>query len=116
MSRTTPGPATRKRHKKTLKLAEGFYGRRKNTFATASIAVEKALCNAYSGRKLRKRDFRSLWVARISAAAKLNNLSYNRFISGLKKAGVALDRKVLASIAVDDDAGFAKLCEVARGG
>ncbi len=103
------------RHRKVIKAAKGFYGRRKNTFRTAQAAVVKAGVNAYKGRKQKKRNFRSLWITRINAAARINGLSYSRFMNGLLKAGITLDRKVLADIAVHDAVGFAALAEKAKG-
>ncbi|MBI4441772.1 MAG: 50S ribosomal protein L20 [Acidobacteria bacterium] len=106
-----------KRHARRLKLlhrAKGYRLTKSKLFRSAKESVEKALRNSYKGRRLRKRDFRSLWIVRIGAAAKHHQLSYNRFIHGLKLAGVELDRKVLADIAVQDKAGFAGLAEKAR--
>jgi large subunit ribosomal protein L20 len=103
------------RHRKVIKAAKGFYGRRKNTFRTAQAAVVKAGVNAYKGRKQKKRNFRSLWIQRINAAVRLvdDKLTYSRFIDGLTKAGIEVDRKVLADIAVKDAAAFKALCETA---
>ena len=105
---------TRKRRKKILKLAKGYYGGKSKLFRTANQAVMKSLKYAYIGRKLKKRDFRSLWITRISAACKQNDINYSRFICGLKKAGIDLNRKVLADIAVSDAAGFTALVEKAK--
>jgi large subunit ribosomal protein L20 len=107
------GFKARKRRKKVLKLAKGFRGGRSKLFRTAADAVDKALMYAYRDRRQRKRDFRRLWIARINAAARLNNLSYGKFIHGLKLAKVDLDRKVLADLAISDPAGFAKIVELA---
>jgi large subunit ribosomal protein L20 len=96
-----------------LKLAKGFRGGRSKLFRTAADAVDKALMYAYRDRRQRKRDFRKLWIARINAAARMHNVSYSRFISGLKKAGVALDRKVLADLAITDPTGFAQIASMA---
>jgi large subunit ribosomal protein L20 len=107
------GFKARKRRQKVLKLAKGFRGGRSKLFRTAADSVDKALNYAYRDRKQRKRQFRRLWVARINAAARMNDLSYSRFIGGLKKAGVSLDRKVLAELAISDPAGFSKIAAVA---
>ena len=107
------GIKARRRRKKVLKLAKGFRGGRSKLFRTARVAVDKALMYAYRDRKVRKRDFRRLWIARINAAARMNNLSYSRFISGLKKAGVDLDRKILADLAVADPKAFSQLASLA---
>jgi large subunit ribosomal protein L20 len=105
----------RRRHKKVLKAAKGYYNARRKVFRVAKQAVTKAQQYAYIGRKLKKRQFRSLWIARINAGARANGLSYSRFMNGLLKAGITLDRKVLADIAVHDAAGFAALVEKAKG-
>jgi len=102
------------RHKKVIKAAKGYRGRRKNCFRIATQAVDKARQYAYRDRRVKKREFRTLWIARINAAARLNGLSYSVFMHGLGKAGIELDRKVLADIAVSDAAGFSKLAESAR--
>ncbi|PIP02548.1 MAG: 50S ribosomal protein L20, partial [Zetaproteobacteria bacterium CG23_combo_of_CG06-09_8_20_14_all_54_7] len=102
------------RHKSVIKAAKGYRGRRKSCFRVATQAVDKARQYAYRDRKVKKRDFRSLWIVRINAAAKLNGLSYSRFMHGLNLAGIELDRKVLADMAVLDAAGFATLVEAAR--
>jgi large subunit ribosomal protein L20 len=107
------GFKARRRRKKVLKLAKGYRGGRSKLFRTAADAVDKALMYAYRDRRQRKRDFRSLWIARINAAARLNNLSYSKFIHGLKLAKVDLDRKVLADLAISDPAGFTKIAELA---
>jgi large subunit ribosomal protein L20 len=107
------GFKTRRRRKKVLKLAKGFRGGRSKLFRTAADSVDKALMYAYRDRRQRKRDFRSLWITRINAAARMNNLSYSKFISGLKKAEVTLDRKVLAELAVSDPAGFSRIAALA---
>jgi large subunit ribosomal protein L20 len=107
------GFKARRRRKKVLKLAKGFRGGRSKLFRTAADAVDKALMYAYRDRRQRKRDFRRLWIARINAAARLNNLSYSKFVHGLKLAKVDLDRKVLADLAIVDPAGFAKIVELA---
>ncbi len=104
------------RHRKIIKAAKGFYGRRKNTFRTAQAAVVKSGVNAFKGRKLKKRDFRSLWIQRINAACRAvdESFTYSRFIDGLAKAGVDIDRKVLADLAVHEPAAFTALVEKAR--
>ena len=107
------GYKARRRRKKVLKLAKGYRGGRSKLFRTAADAVDKALMYAYRDRKARKRDFRKLWITRINAAARLNNLSYSKFMHGLKCAGVELDRKVLAEMAVSDPAGFSKIADLA---
>ena len=107
------GFKARKRRKKVLKLAKGFRGGRSKLYRTAADAVDKALMYAYRDRKARKRDFRRLWIARINAAARLNNLSYSKFIHGLKIANVELDRKILAEMAISDPSGFAELAKLA---
>jgi large subunit ribosomal protein L20 len=113
MSRVKRGVTSHARHRKVLKQAKGYYGRRKNTIRVARQAVEKAGQYAYRDRKVRKRTFRSLWIQRINAAARLHGLTYGRFIDGLNKAGIVLDRKVLADIAVREPATFKSLAETA---
>jgi len=107
------GFKARRRRNKVLKLARGFRGGRSKLFRTAAGTLDRALNYAFRDRRQRKRDFRKLWIARINAAARLNELSYSKFISGLKKAGVALDRKVLAELAISDPAGFSKIAALA---
>jgi large subunit ribosomal protein L20 len=114
MVRVKTSVATRRRRKRILKKAKGFRGARSKLFKTAKETLIRAGVYSYRDRRVRRRDFRSLWITRIGAAAKLNGLSYSRFIDGLKKAGVALDRKALAEIAVRDEAGFAALVEQAK--
>jgi len=114
MPRVKSGVQAHARHKKVIKAAAGYYGRRKSCFRTATQAVDKARQYAYRDRKVKKREFRALWIARINAAARANGLSYSRFMHGLNQAGIELDRKVLADIAVRDAAAFAKLAEAAR--
>jgi len=111
--RVKRGFKARKRRKKVLKLAKGFRGGRSKLFRTAADAVDKALMYAYRDRRVRKRDFRRLWIARINAAARMNNLPYSKFIHGLKLADVRLDRKVLAELAVSDPSGFSKIANLA---
>ena len=114
MPRVKRGVTARARHKKVIKQAKGYRGRRKNVFRVAKQAVIKAGQYAYRDRRQRKRQFRALWIARINAAARECGLSYSRFMDGLNKAGITLDRKVLADIAVFDKAAFAALAEKAR--
>jgi large subunit ribosomal protein L20 len=113
MARVKRGVTAHAKHKKVLKAASGFYGRRKNTIRIAKQAVEKSKQYAYRDRKNRKRSFRALWIQRINAAVREHGLTYGRFIDGLNKAGIEVDRKVLADIAVKDAAGFKALCEQA---
>ena len=114
MARIKGAVNAHKKRRKIMKLAKGYYGAKSKQYRAAKEQVMRSLRYAYIGRKLRKRDFRSLWIARINAAARINGLSYSRFISGLKKAGVDLNRKVLADLAVNDAAAFAKLVEIAK--
>jgi large subunit ribosomal protein L20 len=114
MSRVRRGVTTKKRKKKFLKLSKGFRGGRNNLVRTAREAVEKGWNYAYRDRRARKREFRRLWIARINAAARMHGLSYSRFMYGLKKSGVDLNRKMLADIAVRDPDAFAKLAEAAK--
>jgi len=111
MSRVKGGVKTRARHKKILKLAKGYFGRKSKTFRVANQAVMKSLVYAYRDRRARKRDFRKLWITRINAAARMNGMNYSRFMNGLKKAGIQLNRKMLADMAVNDKESFAKLVE-----
>ena len=114
MSRVKRGVTAHARHRKVIKKATGYYGRRKNTYRVAMQAVEKAGQYAYRDRKAKKRTFRALWIQRINAAARENGLTYGRFIDGLGKAGVEVDRKVLADLAVHEPAAFKALVEQAR--
>jgi large subunit ribosomal protein L20 len=107
------GFKARRRRKRVLKLAKGFRAGRSKLFRTAADAVDKALMYAYRDRRVRKRDFRRLWIARINAAVRLNNLSYSKFIHGCKLANIELDRKVLAELAITDPAGFAQIANLA---
>ena len=109
MARVKRGVTAHAKHKKVLEQAKGFYGRRKNTIRTAKAAVDKAGQYAYRDRKVRKRHFRSLWIQRINAAARLEGFTYSQFIHGLDKAGIEMDRKVLAAIAYDDAETFAAI-------
>ena len=114
MARIKGAMATRKRRKKVLKAAKGYFGGKHRLFKTAKQAVMKSGQYAYIGRKQKKRQFRQLWIARINAAARMNGLSYSKFMYGLKLANIDLNRKVLAEMAVNDAEGFAKLAEVAK--
>lgn len=114
MARIKGALATRKRRNKTLKLAKGYWGGKSRLFKTAKEAVMKSGQYAYVGRKLRKRDFRRLWITRISAACKLNGMNYSTFMNGLKKANITLNRKMLSEIAINDAAGFTALTEKAK--
>ena len=115
MTRVKRGFKRVQRRKRMLKFAKGFYGAKSRLYRSAKEAVEKALRYAYAGRKNRKRDFRSLWIVRINAACGQNSISYSRFMGGLKKANVTLDRKILADIAVRNPEAFTKLVAVAKG-
>ena len=115
MSRVKRGVIAHARHKKILNMAKGYRGRNKNVFRVAVEKVEKALQYAYRERRAKKRNFLSLWIQRINAEPRLNDMTYSRFISGLNKAGIELDRKVLADIALKEPANFAKLVEAAKG-
>ena len=112
MARIKRGTTTHARHKKIIQQAKGYRGRRKNTFRTAIQAVEKGLQYAYRDRRVRKRNFRALWIQRINAGARLHGMTYGRFINGLKRAGVEMDRKVLADLAAREPEAFKALVEV----
>ena len=114
MARVKGALSTRKRRNKVLKLAKGYFGAKSKLFKTAKEAVMKSGNYAYIGRKQKKRDFRRIWITRISAAAKINGMNYSTFMNGLKKAGITLNRKMLAEIAVSDKEAFAVLCEKAK--
>ena len=114
MARVKKGLNAHKRHKKILKLAKGFYGNKSRNFKAANPAVMRALRSAYVGRKNKKRDFRRLWIARINAGARMNGLSYSKFIYGLKVANVQIDRKVLADLAVTDPQAFTEIAGLAK--
>jgi len=114
MARTKKAVASRKRRKRVLKKAKGYWGRRSTLYCTAADAVTRSERYAYRDRKARKRDFRRLWILRINAAARSHDISYSRFMNGLRKANVELDRKQLAEMAVSDAASFAKLVEIAK--
>ena len=114
MARVKRAMMTRKRRKKVLKLAKGYFGAKSKLYKTANQAVMKSLTYAYIGRKQKKRDFRSLWITRISAQAKVNGINYSRFMYGLKKANIDLNRKMLAELAVSDADAFADLVKTAK--
>jgi large subunit ribosomal protein L20 len=114
MPRAKGGPKTRARRNRVLNLAEGYWGAKSKLFRSATEAVDRALKYAYRDRKARKRDFRRLWIARINAAARLNGVTYSRFMAGLTKSGVGIDRKILADLAITDPASFTKLVETAK--
>ena len=114
MARVKRGVTARRRHKKIIGQAKGYYNARRKVFRVAKQAVTKAQQYAYIGRKLKKRQFRSLWIARINAGARANGMSYSRFMNGLLKAGITLDRKVLSDIAIHDATGFTALVEKAK--
>ncbi len=114
MARVKKAMNAKKKHKKILKLAKGYYGAKSKIFRPANQAVMKSLKYAYIGRKLRKRDFRKLWIARINAGARMNGMSYSRLINGLKLAGVQVNRKMLSEMAIYDEAGFKQLVDVAK--
>ncbi|WP_018133163.1 50S ribosomal protein L20 [Effusibacillus pohliae] len=114
MPRVKGGTVTRRRHKKILKLARGYRGSKHRLFKTANAQVMKSLLYAFRDRRQRKRDFRKLWITRINAQARANGLSYSKLINGLKKAGIEVNRKMLADLAVNDKAAFASICEKAK--
>ncbi|EEG76450.1 50S ribosomal protein L20 [Dethiobacter alkaliphilus] len=114
MPRVKRGVATRARHKRVIKLAKGYFGAKSKLFKTANQAVMKSLANAYRDRRLRKRDYRKLWISRINAAARVNGMSYSRMMYGLKRAGIDINRKMLADLAVNDAEGFSQLIGVAK--
>ncbi|MDO5715820.1 MAG: 50S ribosomal protein L20 [Tissierellia bacterium] len=115
MARVKRAVNAKKRHKKILKQAKGYFGAKSKLFRPANQAVMKSLNYAYIGRKHRKRDFRKLWITRINAAARMNGMSYSKFINGLKKANIEINRKMLSEMAINDPQAFAKLVEVAKG-
>ena len=114
MARVKGAMMTRKRRNKTLKMAKGYWGARSKHFRVANEAVMKSLTYAYTGRKLKKRDFRQLWITRINAGCKMNGMNYSTFMHGLKVAGIQINRKMLAELAVNDAAAFTKLVEIAK--
>lgn len=115
MPRATNNPASRRRRKKVLDRAKGYYSGRRKLFQNANETVKRALVFAYRDRKVRKRDFRQLWIARINAATRAADLPYSRFMAGLREAGITIDRKMLAELAVSDPAAFQKYVELAKG-
>ena len=114
MARVKRAMMTRKRRNKILKMAKGYWGAKSKHFKMANQAVMKSLTYAYVGRKLKKRDFRSLWITRISAACKMNGMNYSTFMHGLKVAGITINRKMLSEMAINDAAAFAQLVEIAK--
>ena len=114
MARVKRAVNAKKNHRKVLKLAKGYYAGKSKLFRTANETVIRALRNAYVGRKLKKRDFRKLWIARINAACRMNGMSYSRFMNGLKLAGIEINRKMLSEIAISDPKAFADLVETAK--
>ena len=114
MARVKRAVNARKNHKKVLKLAKGYYGGKSKLFKTANESVIRGLRNAYVGRRLKKRDYRKLWIARINAAARMNGTTYSKMIAGLKKANVTINRKMLAEIAVTDPKAFTEIAEIAK--
>ncbi|MEE3362550.1 MAG: 50S ribosomal protein L20 [Anaerovoracaceae bacterium] len=114
MARVKKGLNAHKRHKKVLKQAKGFYGAKSRVFRAANPAVMRSLRSAQMGRKLKKRQYRQMWIARINAGARMNGISYSRLMDGLKKSGIDINRKMLAEMAVNDAAAFAQLCETAK--
>ena len=114
MARVKKGVNAHKRHKKILKLAKGFYGQKSKVFKAANPAVMRSLRSAYVGRKLKKRQYRQMWIARINAAARMNGMSYSRLMDGLKKANIEINRKMLSEMAIYDAAAFTQLCETAK--
>ena len=114
MARVKGGLNAHKRHKKILKQAKGFYGAKSKQFKVANQVVMRSLRSAYVGRKLKKRQYRQMWIARINAAARMNGMSYSRLMDGLKKSGIEINRKMLSEMAIYDAAGFTALCEKAK--
>ena len=114
MARVKKGVNAHKRHKKVLKMAKGYYGAKSKTFRAAKPATMRALRSAYVGRKNKKRDYRSMWIARINAGARMNDMSYSKLIGGLKAANIDINRKMLSEMAINDAAGFTALCETAK--
>ena len=114
MARVKKGVNAHKRHKKVLKMAKGYYGAKSKTFKAAKPATMRARRSAYVGRKNKKREYRKLWIARINAAARMNDISYSRLMDGLKKSNIEINRKMLSEMAIHDPAAFAMLCETAK--
>ena len=114
MARVKKGVNAHKRHRKILKQARGFYGQKSKVFRAANPAVMRSLASAYVGRKQKKRDFRRIWITRINAGARMNGISYNRLMDGLKKSGIIVNRKMLSEMAINDASSFAQLCDTAK--
>ena len=114
MARVKKGVNAHKRHKKILKQAKGYYGAKSKVFRAANPAVMRAMCSAYTGRKLKKRQYRQMWIARINAGARMNGISYSQLMNGLKKSGIEINRKMLSEMAIFDAPAFAQLCETAK--
>ena len=114
MARVKKGVTAHRRHKKILKLAKGFYGAKSKQFKAAHPAVMRSLRSAYLGRKLKKRQYRQMWIARINAGARMNGISYSQLMNGLKKSGIEINRKMLSEMAIYDAPAFAALCETAK--
>ena len=114
MARVKKGVNAHKRHKKILKLAKGFYGARSKQFKAANPAVMRSLRSSYVGRKLKKRQYRQMWIARINAGARMNGISYSQLMNGLKKSGIEINRKMLSEMAIHDAPAFTALCETAK--
>lgn len=114
MARAKRGVSAKKRHKRVLKASKGYYGAKSKLFRTANQAVIKSLNYSYIGRKQKKREFRKMWIARINAAARQNGMSYSKFINGLKKSGIEVNRKMLSEMAIHDSKGFANLVKIAK--
>lgn len=114
MARVKKGVNAHKRHKKVLKMAKGYYGAKSKTYRAAKPATMRALRSAYVGRKNKKREYRRMWIARINAAARMNNISYSKLMNGLKKSNIEINRKMLSEMAIHDPAAFAQLCEAAK--
>ena len=114
MARVKKGVNAHKRHKKVLKLAKGYYGQKSKVYRAAKPAVMRAMRSAYIGRKLKKRQYRQMWIARINAGARMNGISYSRLMDGLRKSGIEINRKMLSEMAIYDAAAFAQLCETAK--
>ncbi|MBQ8151320.1 MAG: 50S ribosomal protein L20 [Firmicutes bacterium] len=114
MARVKKGVNAHKRHKKVLKMAKGYYGAKSKQFKAAKPATMRALRSAYVGRKNKKREYRRMWIARINAAARLNDISYSKLMAGLKNANIEINRKMLSELAISDPAAFAQLCETAK--
>ena len=114
MARVKKGVNAHKRHKKVLKMAKGYYGAKSKQYRAAKPATMRALRSAYVGRKNKKREYRRMWIARINAASRMNDISYSRLMDGLKKSNIEINRKMLSEVAISDPAAFAQLCETAK--